>query len=117
MPVYGTIASQFNDPGANSLYKAIMDKFLEKGLGNFDSSFEITNEMSEKIFVIPPNRVRYLSEISENNRAYDKWAIEQKNIAQNLYSLQKSLDLLADASKEVISQIQNKYETLVWIYT
>ena len=95
MPVYGTIASQFNDPGANSLYKAIMDKFSEKGLGNFDSSFEITNEMSEKIFVIPPNRVRYLSEISENNRAYDKWAIEQKNIAQNLYSLQKSLSILA----------------------
>ncbi|MDP7567720.1 MAG: cobalamin-dependent protein, partial [Flavobacteriales bacterium] len=74
MPVYGTIASQFNDPGANSLYKAIMDKFSEKELGNFNSSFEITDEMSEKIFVIPPNRTRYLSEISENNRAYDKWA-------------------------------------------
>ena len=42
MPVFGTIASQFNDPGANSLYKAIMDKFSEKGLGNFNSSFEIT---------------------------------------------------------------------------
>ena len=112
MPVYGTIASQFNDPGANSLYKAIMDKFSEKGLGNFDSSFEITNEMSEKIFVIPSNRVRYLSEISENNRAYDKWAIDQKNIAQNLYSLQKSLDLLSESPKEVISQIQSKYETL-----
>ncbi|MBT7481281.1 MAG: methylmalonyl-CoA mutase, partial [Flavobacteriales bacterium] len=65
MPVYGTIASQFNDPGANSLYKAIMDKFSEKELGNFNSSFEITDEMSEKIFVIPPNRTRYLSEISE----------------------------------------------------
>ncbi len=112
MPVYGTIASQFNDPGANSLYKAIMDKFSEKGLGNFDSSFKITNEMSEKIFVIPSNRVRYLSEISENNRAYDKWAIDQKNIAQNLYSLQKSLDLLSESPKEVISQIQSKYETL-----
>ncbi len=48
MPVYGTIASQFNDPGANSLYKAIMDKFSEKGLGNFNSSFEITDEMSRE---------------------------------------------------------------------
>ena len=113
MPVYGTIASQFNDPGANSLYKAIMDKFSEKGLGNFDSSFEITNEMSEKIFVIPPNRVRYLSEISENNRAYDKWAIEQKNIAQNLYSLQKSLSILANASEDVITQIKAEYETIL----
>ena len=112
MPVYGTIASQFNDPGANSLYKAIMDKFSEKGLGNFNSSFEITDEMSEKIFVIPPNRVRYLSEISENNRAYDKWAIDQKDIAQKLYALQKSLEILANASKEVITQIKKEYETI-----
>jgi methylmalonyl-CoA mutase len=113
MPVYGTIASQFNDPGANSLYKAIMDKFSEKGLGNFNSSFEITDEMSEKIFVIPPERVRYLSEISENNRAYDKWANKQKDIAQKLYALQKSLEILANASKEVISQIKSEYETLL----
>ena len=113
MPVYGTIASQFNDPGANSLYKAIMDKFSEKKLGNFNSSFKITDEMSEKLFVIPPNRVRYLSEISENNRTYDKWAVDQKNIAQNLYALQKSLKLLNDSSKEVISIIQKKYEALL----
>ena len=48
MPVYGTIASQFNDPGANSLYKAIIDKFCEKKLGDFNSSFEITDEMVKK---------------------------------------------------------------------
>ena len=69
---------------------------------------KLLDEMSEKIFVIPPNRVRYLSEISENNRAYDKWAIEQKNIAQNLYSLQKSLSILANASEDVITQIQSR---------
>ena len=113
MPVYGTIASQFNDPGANSLYKAIMDKFSEKELGNFNSSFEITDEMSEKIFVIPPNRTRYLSEISENNRAYDKWATEQKDIAQKLYALQTSLDILSNSSEETISQIKKEYESLL----
>jgi methylmalonyl-CoA mutase len=113
MPVYGTIASQFNDPGANSLYKAIMDKFSEKKLENFNSSYAITDEMSEKIFVIPPARVRYLSEISENNRAYDKWAIDQKDIAQKLYALQKSLEILSDASKEIITQIKSQYENLL----
>ena len=46
-----------------------MDKFSEEKLGDFTSKFEITDEMSEKIFVIPPNRIRYLSEIAENNRA------------------------------------------------
>ncbi len=113
MPVYGTIASQFNDPGVNSLYKAIMDKFSQKELGNLNSSFEITDEMSEKIFVIPPNRVRYLSEISENNRTYDKWVNDQKEIAQKLYALQKSLDILSDTSDEVLSQIKKEYESLL----
>ena len=72
MPVFGTIASQFNDPGMNTLYKRIMDKLVEKTGVDLKSSMEITKEMSEKIFVIPPSRVRYLSEISESNRAYDK---------------------------------------------
>ncbi len=113
MPVYGTIASQFNDPGVNSLYKAIMDKFLEENLGNFTSKYEITDEMSEKIFVIPPNRIRYLSEIAENNRAYDHWTQQQKDIAQKLYALQKSLDILSDTSEEAILQIKKEYENLL----
>jgi methylmalonyl-CoA mutase len=113
MPVFGTIASQFNDPGVNCLYKAIMDKFSQKELGNFNSSFEITDEMSEKIFIIPPNRVRYLSEISENNRAYDKWADDQKDVAQKLYALQKSLEVLSNVSKEIVATIKSKYKTLL----
>ena len=113
MPVYGTIASQFNDPGANSLYKAIMDKFSEKKLGDFTSNFEITDEMSEKIFVIPPNRIRYLSEIAENNRAYDQWSHQQKDIAQKLYALQKSLDILSENSKEAVLEIKKEYKNLL----
>ena len=113
MPVYGTIASQFNDPGANSLYKAIMDKFSEENLGDFTSKFEITDEMSEKIFVIPPNRIRYLSEIAENNRAYDQWSLQQKDIAQKLYALQKSLDILSDTAEEGVLQIKKEYKNLL----
>ena len=87
MPVFGTIASQFNDPGMNSLYKAIMDKLVEKTNTDLNSSMEITKEMSEKIFVIPPSRVRYLSEISESNRAYDKKVDDQVIVAQKLYGI------------------------------
>lgn len=96
MPVFGTIASQFNDPGMNSLYKAIMDKLVEKTGVNLTSSFEITKEMSEKIFVIPPARTRYLSEIAENNRAYDKKADEQVDIAQKLYGIFKTICSVAN---------------------
>ena len=72
LPVYGTIASQFNDPGMNTLYKKVMDKLVEKTKADLKSSFEITSKMSEKIFVIPSARVRYLSEIAENNMEYIK---------------------------------------------
>src|SRR5882724_3493648 len=93
MPVFGTIASQFNDPGTNQLYKHLVDKICEKTGADLKSNFQITREMSEKIFVIPPHRTRYLSEISENNRSYDKWVNEQAAIAQNLYSLTKVIAL------------------------
>ena len=113
MPVFGTIASQFNDPGTNSLYKAVIDKLSEKELGDFKSNFQITNDVSEKIFVIPPKRVRYLSEISENNRMYDKWANDQQEIAQKLYALQKSLEILDKSSDDVTAQIKKEYEALL----
>ncbi len=92
MPVFGTIASQFNDPGMNTLYKAIMDKVVEKTDSDLKSTFEITKEMSEKIFVIPPGRTRYLSEIAENNRSYDEIALSQQKVAQKLYGIFKTIE-------------------------
>ncbi len=111
MPVYGTIASQFNDPGTNQLYKHLIDKIVEKTGANLKSTFEITREMSEKVFVIPPHRTRYLSEISEGNRKYDAWVIEQKDVAQKLYAMQKTMELFAnDASTSKI--LQAEYDRL-----
>ncbi|SFZ92233.1 methylmalonyl-CoA mutase [Flaviramulus basaltis] len=100
LPVYGTIASQFNDPGMNTLYKAIIDKLVEKTDSELKSTFKISEEMSEKIFVIPPSRTRYLSEISENNRAYDKTANEQVEVAQKLYGIYKTICSVAVISNE-----------------
>jgi len=96
LPVFGTIASQFNDPGMNTLYKAIMDKLVEKIDSDLKSTFTISNEMSEKIFVIPPSRTRYLSEIAESNRAYDKKADEQVEVTQKLYGIYKTLESVID---------------------
>jgi methylmalonyl-CoA mutase len=95
LPVFGTIASQFNDPGMNNLYKAIMDKIHEKTESGLQSDFHISKEMSEKIFVIPPHRTRYLSEIAENNRKYDETASAQQNVAQKLYGIYKTIESVA----------------------
>ncbi len=91
MPVYGTIASQFNDPGTNELYRVLMHTLTEKTAARFESTIEISGERSEKQFIIPPNRTRYLSEITEKNRAYSRTAIAQKEVAQKLYGIYKTI--------------------------
>ena len=113
MPVYGTIASQFNDPGVNSLYRAIIDKLVEKTGVDLKSTFQITSEMSEKIFVIPPKRTRYLSEISDSNRAYDTWVNKQTKVAQELYAIDLSIQTIESEDNEenanLILQLKSAY--------
>ena len=77
-----------------------MDKIVEKTGMDLNSTFEITREMSEKIFVIPPDRTRYLSEISENNRSYDKWVNEQVLVAEKLYGLNSAIATMQNAKYE-----------------
>ncbi|HTN46211.1 MAG TPA: methylmalonyl-CoA mutase family protein [Flavipsychrobacter sp.] len=116
MPVFGSIASQFNDPGTNTLYRALMDKVVEKTGADLKSDFHASEEMSEKIFIIPPARTRYLSEIAENNRGYDKRAKEQADIAQKLYGIHKTMDTLESMKVEdkdrLIKELQEVYHKL-----
>ncbi len=110
MPVFGTIASQFNDPGTNALYKAIVKGLEEKTSIKFDSLLELPLGDSEKIFIIPPQRNRYLSEISENNRHYDVSAERQAEIASQAYAFKKTLESLSAA--ETKESIQKHFERL-----
>lgn len=114
MPVFGTIASQFNDPGMNSLYRCIMDTLDAKTNSAFNSDWASGDELSEKIFVIPPSRNRYLSEISESNRSYDETGRKQRRIAQRLYSLHETMQHLKETkgSDELLSSLQETYEAL-----
>lgn len=112
IPVFGSIASQFNDPGTNALYRAIMNKIDEKTGSQFNSTFAINNEMSEKIFIIPPNRTRYLSEIAESNRSYDEWVEKQAEVASKLHGLNKTLEILKEENQnnEVINSLEQAFE-------
>ncbi|MFY9519101.1 MAG: methylmalonyl-CoA mutase family protein [Schleiferiaceae bacterium] len=91
MPVFGTMASQFNDPGTNRLFAAIVDALRTKtGSDQWQLAPEVVKEPGEKMFVIPPHRTRYLSEISEGIRTYNAWADHQADVADALYSLHKA---------------------------
>ncbi|MEO0638597.1 MAG: methylmalonyl-CoA mutase family protein, partial [Bacteroidota bacterium] len=114
MPVYGTIASQFNDPGMNRLYRAVMNKIAEKTNADLGTEWMANDEPSEKIHIIPPRRVRYLSEITETIRDYNEEVVEQAEVAQKLFGLQKSIDTLRDSDIEdkdrLIKGLQETYE-------
>ena len=114
MPVFGTIASQFNDPGMNSLYRCIMDTVDSRTGSKFASQWSTGSDLSEKIFIIPPSRNRYLSEISENNRQYDERGRNQQRIAQRLYSIHETLNHLKenDGNSTLIEALQTQYDSL-----
>ncbi len=94
LPIYGTIASQFSDPGTNRLYRVLMDALVEKTGAPLESSFEITEAMSEKRALIPPERVRYLAEICEESERYDAFVREQSNLARRMYQLSGTIEVL-----------------------
>ncbi len=114
MPVFGTIASQFNDPGMNNLYLAVMERIVEKTQAPLKSGYRISPEMSEKIYVIPPNRTRYLSEITESNRNYEKWARDQSDIAERMYGLHLSMLAISegklDDKDRLLKGLQETFE-------
>ena len=85
MPVHGTIASQFNDPGTNALYLAVMQRVSQlEGCTSLKPSSHWNTDLSEKIHIIPPKRVRYLSEITENNARYEERVNHQVALASKL---------------------------------
>ncbi len=116
LPVYGTIAAQFNDPGTNVLYRALLDTLnAKKGL-NWCSKMEITEKESLKKYIIPPDRVHYLGEIVLAARSYRKRVKEQSITARRLFQLTGARELLggspavADLDSCIVSQEQRLTE-------
>lgn len=112
LPVFGTIASQFNDPGTNSLFLTIIEKIKAKTGLDFNLNTQITGGLSEKKYIIPPHKTRYLAEIAENNRNYDEWAKKQVEIAHKLYQLHGTIKELKQckAPENVIQEVEKIYK-------
>ncbi len=111
MPVFGTIASQFNDPGMNRLYNALIDQVRENFIEDLTSSMVPEKKTSEKIYIIPPKRTRYLSEIAETVRRYNRKVEQQVEVARRLDGIYQTLQTLKETSKEtkISSQLEKMY--------
>jgi methylmalonyl-CoA mutase len=97
MPVFGTMASQFNDPGMNSLFAALMKTIATKTGVDFHLNLIEKDIEQDKIYIIPPDRIRYLAEIAESSAAYMVWVNEQCKIAQQLFMVKGTMDLLEES--------------------
>ena len=92
MPVYGTIASKFNDDGVTALYHAIMDSVAEKTGVKFKTSLPRPNTRTStsKTIIIPPERTRYLSEIADSIRDYHKETKAQAEATRKVWHLKEA---------------------------
>ena len=111
LPVVGTIAAQFNDPGINELFEKLVTTVQTK-TGTELGKIEVhahKKDTSTKSLIIPPKRVRYLSEISESNRNYDQWAQDQAAIASQLYQLDGVMKLHS-GEMESLKQLRDQLE-------
>ena len=105
MPVFGTMASRFNDDGVTALYQALKPRLAELGLSLRDGRLPIaaTRFSTHQTPIVPPARARYLAEISDTVRAYKKRARAQARLAREIQQLSASAAMLgqSDASADV----------------
>lgn len=94
MPVYGTIASQFNDPGTNALFAALLEVINKKTEANWSTSYSKNAIVEKQNIIIPNDRRYYLREISDTVRKYHQTAEEQADLARKLFQIEGTMDIL-----------------------
>lgn len=100
LPIFGTIASQFNDIGTNQLYLALINQINQKTQIGLKPTVTVSGQINKTQYIIPPSRARYLSEIAQNNRQYDQQSLKQSEVAQNLYGIYKTICSVVGIAQE-----------------
>ncbi len=94
LPIYGTIAAQFNDAGMNRLFTATLEAIAKKTGVPFLAQRPLVSGAGETSRIIPADRGRYLAEIVEGAEGYARFVQEQAAIARRIYQLNGALDQL-----------------------
>ena len=99
MPVYGTMASRFNDDGVTALFQALKARLGTSGLALTDGKLPLvaTRHSTHQTPVVPGARVRYLAEIADTVRGYKARARAQARLAREVQQLRESQRMLFEA--------------------
>lgn len=110
MPVYGTIASKFNDDGVTALYHGVIETINSKMNLSFTSTLPKSDQKvsSSKTIIIPPEKNRYLSEISETIRDYHHKTMAQAAEVRTVWHLQEIMDLFAGKEDENVNGLLDR---------
>ena len=96
MPVFGTMASRFNDDGVTALYQALMPRLAALGLKTGEGRLPMvaTRHSTHQVPIVPGARVRYLADIADTVRGYKRRAREQARLAREIQQLRASAAML-----------------------
>jgi methylmalonyl-CoA mutase len=102
MPVFGTMASRFNDDGVTALYQALRPRLAELGLPIKAGRLPpvATRHSTHQNPIVPPARSRYLAEIADTVRSYKARARKQSALAREIQQLRASARMLKEANPE-----------------
>ena len=114
MPVYGTIASQFNDAGTNALFAALLEEIEKKTGQVYKSQFNKSMKTKKQNVIIPPDRQNYLREIAETVKQYHAVSREQQQIARRLFQVEGALEAWAEKGytsygNEALLELREEY--------
>lgn len=115
MPVYGTIASRYNDDGVTALYHGICAAFAERGMLSLKGGIlpEIkTRQPSQTSVIVPPERRRYLAEISETVRGYHATSAKQVKLARERQHLVEAKAMLGKEETDLDRLIEDRTRSL-----
>jgi len=94
MPVFGTMASRFNDDGVTALYQALKPRLAELGLQLAEGPGRLplvdTRHSTHQVPIVPGARVRYLADIADTVRGYKKRAVAQARLAREIQQLRET---------------------------
>ncbi len=102
MPVFGTIASRFNDDGVSALYQHLRGLLVDKGLRAGDGVLAATSTRSSTMVaeVVPADRGRYLAEITDAVRGYHRRTAASVDAVRSLDQASATLERLRGAQRD-----------------
>jgi methylmalonyl-CoA mutase len=102
MPVFGTMASRFNDDGVTALYQALLPRLAALGLATREGRLPRvdTRHSTHQVPIVPGARVRYLADIADTVRGYKVKARAQARLAREVQQLRESSRMLFEAIPE-----------------